>query len=201
MCGCGRQTSVIRRSSYSRGEYEGHHRRFVRGHSVRKRERTYQQAYRDDSKELRECGGCGVEKPVNEFTKMKRSPDGLGFWCIACRRAYHERTYGYRREKMIESARLRHLRIEFGITGMQWQEMFQAQGGVCALCRRPERRMGNYGKVKRLAVDHDHTTGRIRGLLCHDCNLMVYWVEKISAEMFHLMEKLPAYLERDPLGS
>lgn len=41
------------------------------------------------------------------------------------------------------------------------------QGGVCALCRRAT------GQAKRLAVDHDHRTGQVRGLLCSPCNSML----------------------------
>lgn len=48
--------------------------------------------------------------------------------------------------------------------------MLSIQGGVCAICKKPERHRSNGPKVKRLAVDHDHTTGEVRGLLCNNCN-------------------------------
>ncbi|KPK13993.1 MAG: hypothetical protein AMJ56_00350 [Anaerolineae bacterium SG8_19] len=47
--------------------------------------------------------------------------------------------------------------------------MLKAQNGVCAICNQPETHMRN-GKLKALAVDHDHKSGAIRGLLCSDCN-------------------------------
>lgn len=57
------------------------------------------------------------------------------------------------------------LRREFGISLAQYREMLQKQGGVCALCE-CVCRTGN-----SLAVDHDHRTGKVRGLLCFRCNL------------------------------
>lgn len=54
----------------------------------------------------------------------------------------------------------------YRLTVEEYQAMRDAQGGKCAICRRPE------GKT-RLCVDHDHSTNRVRGLLCHWCNLTV----------------------------
>lgn len=50
-----------------------------------------------------------------------------------------------------------------------YEEMFRAQNNQCAICGKEETRKLR-GKVMRLCVDHDHTTGKIRALLCHDCN-------------------------------
>ncbi len=47
--------------------------------------------------------------------------------------------------------------------------MLAAQGGVCAICHQPER-VEWRGKIRALNVDHDHSTGRVRGLLCNVCN-------------------------------
>jgi hypothetical protein len=48
-----------------------------------------------------------------------------------------------------------------------YEQLYIAQGGVCAICR-----VAN-GRTKRLAVDHDHKTGAVRGLLCGPCNQLV----------------------------
>lgn len=60
--------------------------------------------------------------------------------------------------------RKHHLKRAYGLTLEQYDQMFEVQGGVCAICNGPET------NGKRLSVDHDHKTGRIRGLLCHKCN-------------------------------
>jgi hypothetical protein len=55
------------------------------------------------------------------------------------------------------------LRKKYGIDIETYERMLRAQDGVCAICRRPP-------KTVRLNVDHDHKTGRVRGLLCFRCN-------------------------------
>ena len=64
--------------------------------------------------------------------------------------------------------RERDLRLQrlYGITSAQYDQMLEAQGGRCAVCRRLP------GKT-RLNVDHDHKTGLVRGLLCWTCNRRV----------------------------
>lgn len=62
-----------------------------------------------------------------------------------------------------------HFRSKFGITLGDYGDMLVAQGGTCAICKCKETATRN-GTVKALAVDHDHKTGKVRGLLCCDCN-------------------------------
>ena len=58
----------------------------------------------------------------------------------------------------------RRLRLKYGITLDQYEDMFEGQGGACFICEAlPTER-------RKLAVDHCHTTGRVRALLCHTCN-------------------------------
>ena len=52
---------------------------------------------------------------------------------------------------------------QLGVTSADYDRMLAAQGGVCAICGSPP-------KTRRLHVDHDHATGKVRGLLCHRCN-------------------------------
>jgi hypothetical protein len=58
-----------------------------------------------------------------------------------------------------------------GVDAKRYQEMLREQNGVCAICQQPERAPDKAtGKIKDLAVDHDHATGAIRALLCSSCN-------------------------------
>jgi len=66
-----------------------------------------------------------------------------------------------------ENSRLKHV---YGITLEQYNEMFQAQNGVCKICRQPETKFVNK-KICKLAVDHCHETKIVRGLLCYACNV------------------------------
>lgn len=75
--------------------------------------------------------------------------------------ATHERA---RKHRARASAHASMVQRTYNLTGDQYAILYQAQGGVCAICRVAT------GKVKRLAVDHDHDTGEVRGLLCGPCN-------------------------------
>ena len=57
------------------------------------------------------------------------------------------------------------LKTRFGLTREEYKNILDRQGGVCALCKSPPT------PQKDLGVDHDHRTGRIRGLLCDSCNV------------------------------
>lgn len=103
-------------------------------------------------------------------------------------RSYARKYRAENREKMLERARAyaaanpmkvraHALRTRYGITSAQYEQMLMAQGGLCAICQQPEvRRMR--GKVTRLAVDHDHQSGRVRGLLCALCNATLHKLER-----------------------
>jgi len=65
------------------------------------------------------------------------------------------------------NAQLKH---KFGITADQYDDMLARQDGKCAICGKPETDTIRWGKTARLAVDHDHLTGVVRGLLCRRCN-------------------------------
>jgi Autographiviridae endonuclease VII len=82
------------------------------------------------------------------------------------------------------------LRRTYGITVEQFEEMEQAQGGLCAACGRPPR---GRGKNLVLHVDHCHETGRVRGLLCSKCNLAMGNADDDPA----LLRALADYLERE----
>ena len=134
------------------------------------------------------CSTCHQEKPVSEFSKQSVRPDGLNITCKHCLSARQEARYKdpVKRQRILEAgARWRKrnpdadadktLRRKYGITLAQYDELFEAQGGVCALCKKGEttkRRKKGEGR-ERLAVDHCHDTGRVRGLLCFKCNTAI----------------------------
>lgn len=62
------------------------------------------------------------------------------------------------------SNRKSHLKNTFGLTPEEYDQKLRRQGGVCLICQRPP------AEGKMLDVDHDHATGRVRGLLCRNCN-------------------------------
>lgn len=85
----------------------------------------------------------------------------------------------------------RALRGSFGLSLEDYQRMHDAQGGRCAICDSPENETRN-GKVKMLAVDHCHETGKIRGLLCCPCNQAIGKLRDNSA----IMRRAADYIDR-----
>lgn len=85
------------------------------------------------------------------------------------REKYHRLNYGETRKVDPVLKKDTHLKSLYGITIEDYQVMMVKQGGVCKICNKPETAMLK-GRVKLLAVDHCHVTGKIRGLLCADCN-------------------------------
>ena len=83
------------------------------------------------------------------------------------------------RTKKYQSIRQRYLLLKYGITLEQYSVMLAEQEGKCALCL-------NFPKKNKLAVDHNHLTGRNRGLLCVRCNVILGQVEQ-NPELFHRM--------------
>lgn len=79
------------------------------------------------------------------------------------------------------------LKKNYGITLEEYQQMFESQDGNCAVCGK------NQSNFKRmLAVDHDHSTGEVRGLLCLSCNSVVGLFEN---DMLPDIEKIKSYLK------
>lgn len=62
-----------------------------------------------------------------------------------------------------------HLRRHFKMTQEDYEALLEKQEGLCAICINPETMIRN-GKLVRLAVDHCHVTGKVRGLACSNCN-------------------------------
>lgn len=154
------------------------------------------------------CTACRKRKPLEDFTKWSKGRDGLSPHCRACKKkkrlAYMNRnratlskrqreyrlknldaikTYAkkyYQQNKtLFRQHRTKNLRKKYRITNADFDRMAESQGYVCAICRSlPQPRFGV------LCVDHDHATGVVRGLLCHNCNSAIGLLKE-SAEIVH----------------
>jgi hypothetical protein len=138
---------------------------------------TRPRAFGDVVDGRRTCRKCGVDKPIDHF-----SQGGDGRWrryrCKECEGNRFKQWVaaqiaadpeGYKK-KVADESRGRKLKL-FGMTAEDYDQMFEAQGGVCAICKKPECLPTRWGSFSsRLPIDHDHQTGRVRGLLCHSCN-------------------------------
>ncbi len=82
-------------------------------------------------------------------------------------------------------ADFRHRCKRVGITVEDYERILADQGGVCGICLEPRR------EYERLNIDHDHDTGRVRGLLCRRCNsIIVSFFERDNGRLPRLIEWL-----------
>lgn len=138
------------------------------------------------------CPDCKIEKFFMDFYRAKSRKNGLYAYCKDCTRNQAQKWYStekgrFTRErykkspKGIEvnkkwrksvkgklSSRKNSLKHNYGMTLDQWNILFQKQNGACLICKRSD---------KKLTVDHDHKTGKVRGLLCNWCNTRLGWME------------------------
>lgn len=99
---------------------------------------------------------CKVLKPRDEFCRHRGRPDGKADYCKPCHNAKNQATI----KRLYGDTRHYHFRQKYGIGLAQVEEMIARQGGLCAICR----------KYPAKQVDHDHRTGKVRGILCDGCN-------------------------------
>lgn len=107
------------------------------------------------------CTVCGIVQPLNGFYKLNRKPEGEAKYHSKCKPCDRQKRkeYGYKTDSVLN----RTLIDKYGITLVQYHELLKEQGGKCKIC-------GKEPKKRRLAVDHCHENGHVRGLLCGHCN-------------------------------
>ena len=128
---------------------------------------------------MKECSRCRAVKPVGKFHRTKSAADGRYPYCAVCSRAAKTVSRNIQANKAVMrrlvaawkkahpdkaalSTRKATLKRKYGITHDEFVSMVAAQGGRCAVC--------GITPHTRLAVDHDHATRKVRGLLCTNCN-------------------------------
>lgn len=146
---------------------------------------------------LKKCIWCHEEKPLDCFSKDKNKKFGVKSYCKPCnvkrtagwresnpgRRQQYEKD---RREADPEAQRGRNLKHKYGIGLKEWQEMFDLQGGHCASCGKHQADL-----EKTLVVDHCHSTGRVRALLCNHCNIILGYAK----ESIDTLESVANYIK------
>jgi len=137
------------------------------------------------------CPKCRSTKTRAQFVKNAGMPDGLGPYCKRCHRGYVA-DWRHRHPEVIAEMNKRNkarrkyqYRTRYGITAQDYDAMSAAQDGKCAICAK------QYPNGMRLDVDHCHTTGEVRGLLCRGCNTAIGKLKDSTA----LLTRAINYLE------
>lgn len=149
---------------------------------------------------FKECNKCHDEKLLSKFWKNKSTKDGFHPRCKVCTKQDNKKSYinrikknpNYNGEKYKQASKnpgykekqrnSRYKRV-YGITLKEYDVLFEMQKGLCAICGHPER------DKRKLAVDHNHETGEIRGLLCVVCNTNLGWYEISKIKVDNYLER------------
>ncbi len=134
------------------------------------------------------CKSCDLNRPVSDFGKDSSRKDGLHNKCKLCRSKTGQ-------VRTAELAAHYVLMRKYKMTLEQYDELFEAQSGLCAACGEAETAKTPSGATKRLAVDHDHnccpgqeTCGEcVRGLLCFRCNSVLGRVNENAQTLLRLV--------------
>lgn len=112
--------------------------------------------------EQKQCTGCKEVKPHTEFHRNKGNASGLVEKCRTCKTAKHKADYAINKHKLDSSNRRSYYRLQYGLTLEQVEQMKLTQDNKCKIC---------LTELTTPRVDHCHVTNKVRGLLCHNCNV------------------------------
>ena len=121
---------------------------------------------------MKECSRCKEVRPLEGFyNKLKRNGTlGKSARCKICEKQLKAARYDPMKKRAAD------LRKTFGISLDEYDKMLEKQNGVCAICRGPHKGRGSF-----FHVDHCHSNGTVRGLLCSHCNVgLGYFSDNIS---------------------
>ena len=137
------------------------------------------------------CFKCKQERHITEFYCTERR----GYsWCKQCGRDWAKDYYKKNKKRIQETNRKHQLKYTYGITEEEFLQRSVAQDNRCFICGEEETRNGGAGGGKRpLSIDHDHTTGEVRALLCGRCNSAVGFVQESSEVAMKLGGYLHSY--------
>jgi len=110
------------------------------------------------------CRSCYELKSINDFS-LSRSGN-IQHDCSDCVNAKARKNRKNNPDRTKATRRKSHLKRRYSITPKVYDLLFEKQEGKCSICGKHSNKLGT-----ELAVDHDHVTGEIRGLLCSNCNL------------------------------
>jgi len=136
------------------------------------------------------CRLCGIEKDEVDFYQFFDRWTDRHYLSARCKPCHQE----YRRESSTTSRNRKSekLRLRYGMTYEQWETMREAENYSCMICGITEEELG-----KRLDVDHCHSSGKVRGLLCNPCNTVLGHardkIEILEAAVVYLKENSQGY--------
>lgn len=125
----------------------------------------------DEETQKKICTRCNLELFLSMFSRMKSGKFGRMSRCSECIKSLSKNAIKEGRwpSSTVEGQRNYRLSRNYGISNEIYESLLANQNGVCALCRSDDHRSN--GRSKHFVVDHDHSTSKVRGLLCSTCNI------------------------------
>lgn len=112
------------------------------------------------------CSHCGKTKLVNEYYNSQLK-SGYAASCKTCLKTIRKKRFDSNPDYFKRRARDLRYQLDYGITLDDYEQLLTKQNNQCDICGTDT----PVGGRENFAIDHDHSTGKIRGLLCNDCNL------------------------------
>ena len=123
----------------------------------------------------KKCGKCKVMKPLRQFAKNRSRKSGFHNECLHCQSEYNriwfaQKNYGLSKEQAVKII-----------------EKVRSGEAICEICQEAlELKKNGY------AIDHNHSTGQVRGLLCSECNKGIGHLK----EDLYIVSRITKYLEK-----
>jgi hypothetical protein len=137
---------------------------------------------------MKTCKDCGLSKKKEEFYLLGGGSTYYRPECKLCSSIRKAKYVAKNPEKEKRKNKNKNLLKNYGITIEIYNQQFETQNGCCAICGKHQSLL-----KKSLAVDHNHVTGKIRKLLCNNCNILLGMAEDSPA----LLENAITYLQEN----
>lgn len=97
------------------------------------------------------------------------------------------------KDKILKRSRDNYLKLTYNITNEEYQQMLLKQDSRCAICFKHKSAKDRRGSIKNLSVDHCHTTGKIRKLLCSKCNSLLGMADESKEILYAAIKYLEVF--------
>lgn len=135
---------------------------------------------------MKKCADCDIEKPESDFYANKWMKSGLQSYCKDCTKARARKSAKANPAKTKANVKKGWAKHQYGLSTAEYERLMSSTD-VCSIC----------GVQAELQIDHDHTTGDVRGLLCNRCNV---WIARLNEDIKWLASAME-YLETPPFGA
>lgn len=137
------------------------------------------------------CVSCKQNLPIENFHKKSTSSDGLQSFCKECKNLRRQQ-----RRKVTPDCKIKnktyYLKSTYGLSQEDFNDIYTTQKGMCCICKTVISSEVGQTKKGKAHVDHDHLTGKVRGLLCTKCNTLL----GMANDSIPILKEAVKYLER-----